>query len=393
MTKAIVTGVGMVKFTKPSQQVPYRVMAANAIKAAIADAGIDYTLIEQAYAAYIYGDSTSGEHALYDAFMTGIPVFNVNNNCASGSNAIYLARQAVEGGGVECALAFGFEQMQTGALKSHWDDREMPTMKSVYERLHTEFGYPVGNFPAGMSFGAAGHDYMEKYDAKPDIFAKVAVKSRNHAALNPHAVFTTPLTEAEVVESPVVYLDYLTRYMCCPPTCGAAAALICSPDFAKKQGITHGIEIAGQAMATDIPESFTSPMNLVGAEMAGRAAAQVYEQTGIGPEDVDVVELHDCFTTNEVISYEALQLCPEGCATEFIANGDNTYGGSHVVNPSGGLMSKGHPIGATGVAQCFELVHQMRGTADQRQVQGAKIGLQHNLGVGGGVVVTIYKGH
>ena len=392
MSKAIVAGVGMVKFSKPSENQPYRVMGANAVKEAIADAGIDHNLIEQAYGAYIYGDSTCGEHVLYDAFMTGIPVFNVNNNCASGSNAIFLARQVVEGGQVECALAFGFEQMQTGALKGHWEDREIPTMKSVYERLHTEFGYPVGNFPAAMSFGAAGDDYMKRCGAKPDIFAKVAVKSRNHAALNPNAVFTAPLTEEEVLASPVVYLDYMTRLMCCPPTCGAAAAVICSPEFARKHGIAQGVEIAGQAMATDIAESFTSPMNLVGHEMAARAAAKVYEQTGVGPQDVDVVELHDCFTTNEVITYEALQLCPEGGATEFIANGDNTYGGKYVVNPSGGLMSKGHPIGATGVAQCYELVHQLRGSAGQRQVQGAKVALQHNLGVGGGVVVTMYKG-
>lgn len=391
MRKAVVAGVGMVKFTKPGQHEPYRVMGANAIREAITDAGIDHKLIEQAYASYIYGDSTSGEHVLYDAFMTGIPVFNVNNNCASGSNAIYLARQAVEGGSVECALAFGFEQMQTGALKSHWEDREMPTMDSVYKRLVVEFGYPQGKFLAGMSFGAAGDDYMKRYDAKSDIFAKVAVKSRNHAGLNPNAVFTAPLTEQEVLESPVVYLDYLTRYMCCPPTCGAAAAIICSPEFAKKHGIENSVEIAGQVMATDVPDSFTCPMNLVGYDSAQRAASRLYEMTGMGPEDVDVVELHDCFTTNEVITYEALQLCPEGGATEFIANGDNTYGGKFVVNPSGGLMSKGHPIGATGVAQCYELVHHLRGTAGQRQVQGAKVALQHNLGVGGGVVVTQYK--
>ena len=191
--------------------------------------------------------------------------------------------------------------------------------------------------------------------------------------------------------SPVMYMDYLTRLMCCPPTCGAGAAIICSAEFARKHGIDQGVEIVGQAMTTDTPETWTNPINLVGADMTRRAAVSVYEQSGIGPEDVDVVELHDCFTVNEVITYEGLGLCGEGESTAFVDAGDNTYGGKFVVNPSGGLMSKGHPIGATGLAQCYELVNQLRGNADQRQVPGAKIGLQHNLGLGGAAVVTMYR--
>jgi sterol carrier protein 2 len=167
--------------------------------------------------------------------------------------------------------------------------------------------------------------------------------------------------------------------------------VICSEGFANKHGIEHCVEIIGQAMATDTPATWDNPINLVGADMTRRAALTAYQEAGIGVEEVDVVELHDCFTTNEVITYEGLGLCGEGEATAFVDKGDNTYGGKYVVNPSGGLMSKGHPIGATGLAQCYELVNQLRGTAGQRQVPGARVGLQHNLGLGGAAVVTMYR--
>jgi acetyl-CoA acetyltransferase len=389
MSKVFVAGVDMIKFAKPGQQKPYREMASTAIKGAVAEAGIDPQLIEQAYGSYIYGDSTCGQYAMYDAFMSGIPVVNVNNNCSSGSTAIFLARQAVQSGAVECALAFGFEEMQPGALGSHWDDRESP-----FENFLTvldDKGYPDAPL-ALRCFGAAGHHYMEKYGASADLFAKVAVKTRNHAMVNPFALFTNELTVEEVMSAPPLYMDFLTRLMCCPPTCGAGAAIICSEDFAKRHGIEGAIEIVGQAMATDTPATWDNPINLVGADMTRRASESVYQQTGIGPEEVDVIELHDCFTTNEVITYEGLGLCGEGEATAFVDAGNNTYGGQFVVNPSGGLMSKGHPIGATGLAQCFELVNQLRGNAGQRQVPGAKVALQHNLGLGGAVVVTMYRG-
>jgi acetyl-CoA acetyltransferase len=388
MTKVLVAGVDMVKFAKPGQQRPYREMASSAIKAAVAEAGISPELIEQAYGSYIYGDSTCAQHALYDAFMTGIPVVNVNNNCSSGSTAIFLARQAVASGAVECALAFGFEEMQPGALGSAWEDRESPFENFL--KVLDDQQYPKAPL-ALRCFGAAGHDYMQKYDASPDLFAKVAVKTRNHAAANPFALFTSELTVDEVTAAPVMYMDYLTRLMCCPPTCGAGAAVICSEEFAQRHGIDGAVEIIGQAMATDTPATWDNPINLVGADMTARAAQAVYEQTGIGVEDVDVIELHDCFTVNEVITYEGLGLCAEGGASAFVDANDNTYGGKFVVNPSGGLMSKGHPIGATGLAQCYELVNQLRGNAGQRQVPGAKVALQHNLGLGGAVVVTMYR--
>jgi acetyl-CoA acetyltransferase len=185
----------------------------------------------------------------------------------------------------------------------------------------------------------------------------------------------------------------MTRLMACPPTCGAAAAVLVSADFARRHGIDARVTIAAQAMTTDTPSTFAAHdmMQVVGYDMAKSAARKVYDAAGIGPDDVDVVELHDCFAQNELIAYEALGLCPEGGGAKFVADGDNTYGGRYVTNPSGGLLSKGHPLGATGLAQCFELTQQLRGAAEQRQVDGARVALQHNLGLGGACVVTLYR--
>ncbi|MGI2173591.1 lipid-transfer protein [Shewanella ulleungensis] len=387
MTTVRVAGVGMIPFCKPGQQQPYRVMAAEAIKLAIADAGINAKAIGQAYGAYIYGDSTCAQHAFYDVIQSGIPVINVNNNCSSGSTALFLARQAVLSGQVECALAFGFEEMQPGALGSHWQDRESP-----FERLDPvlqQFNAPQGPI-ALRAFGAAGRHYMDKYHINADIFAKVAEKSRRHAINNPYSMFSTPLAYQQVLDDKVIYDNYLTRLMACPPTCGAAATIVCSEQFARQHGITSKVKIIAQAMATDTELSWQDPINAVGKGMTQQAAEQVYCDAGIGPRDIDVIELHDCFTPNEVITYEALGLCPEGEAAQLIADGDNTYGGRYVIGPSGGLMSKGHPIGATGLAQCTELTWHLRGQAGKRQVDNARLALQHNVGLGGAVVVTLY---
>lgn len=389
MAKAKVIGVHMVKFRKPGTQEPYEVMASKAIKGALEDAGIDYKEVQQAYASYVYGDSTCGQTALYQVGMTGIPVINVNNNCSSGSTALFLARQAVESGALDCVVAFGFEEMRPGALKSNWTDRTQPFGWGLDRLNELRPELPEGPRAIKM-FGTAGADYLEKYDANPEIFAKIAVKSRNHAIQNPYSLFDKPLSVEEVMNAPVIYPG-LTRFMACPPTCGAAAAILCSDAFARKHGISEPVEIVAQSMTTDTMETYDHPMNLVGADMTRRAAEQVYDIAGIGPEHVDVVELHDCFTPNEVITYEGLGLCGEGEASKLIYDQDNTYGGKYVVNPSGGLMSKGHPLGATGLAQCTELVWQLRGQAGKRQVDGAKIALQHNLGLGGAGVVTMYQ--
>jgi sterol carrier protein 2 len=388
-SQANVIGVSMVKFEKPGKNEPYEIMARKAITGALKDAGIDLSQVDQAYASYVYGDSTCGQTCLYQVGMTGIPIINVNNNCSSGSTALYMARQAVESGAAECVLAFGFEEMKPGALGENWSDRTSPFqwIYNRFEQLNPEL--PDG--PVALKvFGAAGIEYLKKYGANPNIFGKVAVKSRKHAVNNPYSLFTKELHLDEVMNSPVIYPG-LTRFMACPPTCGAAAVIVCSDRFANQHTINHAVKIVAQSMTTDTPETYEDNLRLVGSGMTARATNQVFEIAGIGPEDVDVVELHDCFTPNEVITYEGLGLCGDGEAEKFINDQDNTYGGKYVINPSGGLMSKGHPLGATGLAQCTELVWHLRGQAGQRQVEGARTALQHNLGLGGACVVTVYQ--
>jgi acetyl-CoA acetyltransferase len=303
--QVFIAGVGMIPFAKPGQSEQYDVMAERAVRAALADAGCDYSAIQQAFVGFCFGDSCSGQQALYRVGLSGVPIVNVNNNCSTGSSALYLARQAVLSGNADVALAVGFEQ--------------------------------------------------------------------------------------EVLASRQLY-GPVTRLQCCPPTCGAAAAVVVSAEYAGRHVGGRAIRIAAQSMTTDAPGSFEGSMILaVGYDMSRHATQLAYDEAGIDPRDVDVVELHDCFTTNEVISYEALGLVGEGQSEKFIADGDNTYGGRWVVNPSGGLLSKGHPLGATGLAQCAELVWQLRGEADQRQVADAKVALQHNIGLGGACVVTLYQ--
>lgn len=393
MTKeqVVVAGVGMVPFTKPGQSEAYHVMGEKAARAALKDSGLDYREVQQAYAGYVYADSTAGQAALYPLGLSGVPIVNVNNNCATGSSALFLARQAIEGGAVECALALGFEQMMPGALGASFPDRPSPMMRFGKQMAALQ---PISREApfAAQFFGGAGAEYAKKHGTKQETFAKLSVKARRHAAHNPYAVFRDPLTLEEVMASPDMY-GPLTRFQCCPPTCGAAAAILCTQSFAEKHGLTGLVKILGQSMTTDYASSFESQsmISLIGYDMAKEAAQEVYDATGVGPEDVDVVELHDCFTANELLSYEALGLVAEGGAEQFIADADNSYGGKVVVNPSGGLLSKGHPLGATGLAQCAELVWQLRGQADKRQVEGAKTALQHNLGLGGACVITLYQ--
>jgi sterol carrier protein 2 len=392
MTEAvIVAGIGMIAFTKPGANQPYPVMAATAARQALVDAGVDYAAVQQAYAGYVYGDSTSGQKALYAVGMSGIPIVNVNNNCSTGSTALFLARQAIVGGAADCVLALGFEQMKPGALGTVFDDRPSP-FEDFDRAAAAMAGHP--ELPLALRyFGGAGLAHMNKYGTPLEAFAKVRAKASRHAARNPLALLRKELSVDDVMNAPALWPGVLTRLMACPPTCGAAAAVLVSERYARQHGLRSEVRIRAQTMTTDTPDSFTSRdmMQLVGYGMSRAAANAVYESAGVGPDDLDVVELHDCFAQNELISYEALGLCAEGGAAAFIDAGDNTYGGAVVTNPSGGLLSKGHPLGATGLAQCYELTHQLRGSAEARQVHGARLALQHNLGLGGACVVTLYE--
>ncbi|MEV0064147.1 lipid-transfer protein [Nocardia sp. NPDC050718] len=389
--KVFVVGVGMTKFEKPGElEWDYPDMAREAGTKALADAGIEYRLVEQAYVGYVYGESTSGQRAVYELGLTGIPVVNVNNNCSTGSTALYLAAQAIRGGLAECTLALGFEKMQKGSLGSTFDDREQPMMRHLLALAELqEFAMP----PAPYMFGAAGKEHMERYGTTAEQFAKIGVKNHKHSVNNPYAQFQKEYSLDEVLAAKQIY-GPLTKLQCSPTSDGSGAVILANEAFVDRHGLAdRAVEMVGQAMVTDLQSTFTDPtaINLVGADMSRTAALKVYEQAGIGPEDVDVIELHDCFSTNELLTYEALGLCAPGEGGRLVDDGATTYGGTWVVNPSGGLISKGHPLGATGLAQCSELTWQLRGTADARQVDGARIALQHNIGLGGAVVVTAYR--
>ena len=386
--KIVVAGVGMIPFRKPGDHPPYFTMGAEAARLALADAGVDYAEVQQAYVGFVYGDSTSGQRALYEVGLTGVPIINVNNNCSTGSTALFLARQAILAG-ADCVLALGFEQMKPGALGAVFTDRPTPfdRFEEVTDALVGESQIPL----ALRYFGGAGREHMQRYGTPLETFAQIRAKASRHAEKNPLALFRKVVTADQVMADVQVWPGVMTRLMACPPTCGAAAALLVSEDYARRHGIDGTVRILAQAMTTDTASTFGKSMiSLVGADMAKAAAEAVYAQAGVGPEDIDVCELHDCFAHNELISYEALGFCAPGEAAKFVADGDNTYGGAVVTNPSGGLLSKGHPLGATGLAQCYELTQQVRGKAEARQVDGARLGLQHNLGLGGACVVTLY---
>jgi len=390
--KVYVIGVGMTKFEKPGgRNWDYPDMAKEAGEKALADAGIAYDLIEQVAVGYCYGDSTCGQRAVYQLGLTGVPIYNVNNNCATGSTALFMAKQFVEAGLADCAMALGFEKMEKGSLGAKFTDRTNP-MDKQFELMVSLRGFAKAP-PAPQFFGNAGREHMDRYGTKPEHFAKIGWKNHKHSVNNPYSQFQDEYTLDEILNAPMVY-EPLTKLQCCPTSDGSGAAILASEDFVKKHNLqARAIEIAGMAMATDLASTFEeqSCIKLVGFDMSQKAARTVYEQSGLGPENVDVVELHDCFSANELVTYEALGLCPEGKAGEFIDSGANTYGGKVVVNPSGGLISKGHPLGATGLAQCAELTWQLRGDAQKRQVKDAKVALQHNLGLGGAAVVTLYR--
>ena len=389
--KVYVVGVGMTKFEKPGRKEgwDYPDMARESGTKALADAGVAYTDIEQGFVGYCSGDSTSGQRALYELGMTGIPIVNVNNNCSTGSTALYLGAQSIRGGLADCVLALGFEKMQPGALGGGAQDRESPLARHIKALAAIdEFALP----PAPWMFGAAGREYMRTYGATAEHFAKIGYKNHKHSVNNPYAQFQTEYSLEDIMAAPMIS-DPLTKLQCSPTSDGSAAVVLVSERFLEERGLAgQAVEIVGQAMTTDFASTFDgSAKNIIGYDMNVQAARKVYDQSGLGPEDFQVIELHDCFSANELLLYEALGLCGEGEAPKLIDAGDTTYGGRWVVNPSGGLISKGHPLGATGLAQCTELTWQLRGTADKRQVPEVTAALQHNIGLGGAAVVTAYQ--
>lgn len=391
-SKVVIAGVGMVPFKKPGQSDPYDIMGRDATQMAIRDAGINYGMIEQAYAGYVYGDSCAGQAALYHVDINGVPIFNVNNNCASGSSAFALASQAVESGAVDCALALGFEQMMPGAIDMVFPDRPSPLSR------HEDAIARIMNLteaeraaPPALCMFAAQVDAMLQQGVSERTIAAIASKARKHAEHNPNAIFRDPLSVEEVLAAPPIFRQ-LRKLYACPPSCGAAAVVVCNESFARTHGIRDDVRLIGKGWCSDKQKFFNgSVMDVMFQALSRDAATAAYEDAGVGPEDIDVIELHDCFTTNELATYVALGLCKEEELNSFVANGDNTYGGRYVVNPSGGLLAKGHPLGATGLAQITELTQQLRGQSGARQVEGARTALQHNGGLGSAGFVHIFQ--
>jgi acetyl-CoA acyltransferase len=392
--RTFVIGVGMTKFDKPgSKQGDYPDWAREAGEKALADAGIAYADVEQAYVGYCYGDSTYGQRCLYELGLTGIPIVNVNNNCSTGSSALFLARQAVTFGAVECALALGFERMEKGSLGMKYTDRTPAMDRHLGSMIAGRGGWETAP-AAPQMFGNAGREHMERYGSTPEHFAWIGWKNHRHSVNNPYAQFQNEYSMREITDAPEIFAP-LTKLQCSPTSDGAACAILATERFVDRRGLwDRAVEVAGQAMATDSPATFdgNSSIMLCGYDLSRTAAERALDEAQIAIDQVDVIELHDCFSTNELITYEALGLAPVGEGHRLVDTAATTYAGDGpVVNPSGGLISKGHPLGATGLAQCSELTWQLRWEADERQVPLATIGLQHNIGLGGAAVVTVYR--
>ncbi|KAI0467855.1 thiolase-like protein [Xylaria cf. heliscus] len=386
-----VLGVGMTKFIKPRGKVDYTELGFEAGVKAMLDAQINYDDVEQGIACYCYGDSTCGQRVFYQFGMTQIPIVNVNNNCSTGSTGLAMARSTIAYGGADCILVVGFEKMMRGSLQSFFNDRENPTGTTAKMMAETR---GITNAPgAAQMFGNAGQEYIQKYGAKPEDFAEIGRINHEHSTRNPYSQFQDVYTLEQILKAPMIH-EPLTKLQCCPTSDGGAAAVLVSQDFldARPHLKDQAVLIAGQCLATDAPSLFSkSSIDLMGIDMTRYATGVAMKEAKITPDDVQVCELHDCFSANEMIVIDALGLSEPGKAHELVRSGGITYGGKVVINPSGGLISKGHPLGATGIAQCAELVWHMRGWANNRAVPNTKFALQHNLGLGGAVVVTVYS--
>ena len=364
MASAAVIGVGMIPFGKhPDRSIVD--MGAEAAFLALKDAGIKQAQINacffsNAFASRLFGDITLGQHVFWEVGINKVPVINVENACTSGSTAFYLAYNMVVAGQADIVLVVGSEKLYVP---------ELGLINSGETEFETQLGLVAS---AGFALRAIRH--MNEFGTTPQQLAQVAVKNRRHGQLNPFAQFREPITVEEVLNSPII-VEPFTRLQCCPNADGAAAVIVCSPSIAKK--LSRVVNVDAAILCTG---SYENPQDLTHWETDYRACGLAYEKAGIGPEDLDVVECHDAFTIAEILHYEALGLCPNGEGGKLVERGETALGGRIPVNVSGGLLSRGHPLGATGVAQIIEIITQLRTEAGSRQVKGAKIGLAQCMG-------------
>lgn len=367
MRNVCIAGVGMTAFGKfPSRR--FEDLGLEAVQAAIADAGISPSLIQAGYAGHartgrVLGwESGVGQAVLWEAGITGIPIVGIANFCSSGGSAFREAWVAVAGGLVDCAIAIGIEQLSVRT------DKGQPFTSDGIE-IDGKLGFTPPAF-----FAMVAQRHMADHGTTLDQMADVTVKNRRHAAANPRAQYRQPTTRQEVLASATV-ADPLTVMQCCPTGDGAAAAILVSEDLARK--LRGGNAIAVRAVQL-VSGHYDPSRDITSFEATVRAARLAYEQAGIGPEDVDVAEVHDCFSIAEIIHYEDLGFCERGTGGRFVSQAG--IDGKVAVNTSGGLLAKGHPLGATGIAQLAELVWQLRGEAGERQVKEPKVGLAHVVG-------------
>jgi len=377
MRDVAIVGVSMIKFGRyPEKQV--QELGAQAALLALKDAGVTMKDIEIMTSGNLYqANAMIGQRILKEIGQTGIPVINVVNACATGSTAFREAYMSVASGAYDTALAVGSEQMGKMGLLGGGGSGSGISPEGI-----------VGSGLMPAVFGQAGAEHMRNYGTTQEHFAKIAVKNHKHSMHNPYSQYQVEMSLEDVMNARVIAWPN-TLYMCCPTGDGAAAAVLMSMEKAK-QFTTTPIKIAASVLTSDpwsergltLPDVNTLTRN---------ASKEAYETAGIEPDDLDLVELHDCFATAELLHYENLGLCGEGEAGRMIDEGETTIGGRIPVAPSGGLLSKGHPLGATGVANICEVVWHLRGQAGDRQVEGAKVGLAHVIGLGSACTIHVMQ--
>lgn len=363
MREVAVIGAGLVPFGKYPDKTLADI-AWPAVRQAIADAGVEKTAIEAAYCGTALGGMMAGQRILKKLGITGLPIVNVENACSSSSTAFREAWIAVAAGLYDTALVIGVEKL------TKFGGGTLPLEKEDWEVTH--------GLVMPALYAMRARRYMHEFGLTEDQLAGISVKARKHGALNPDAQFRDPVTVEQVKQARPV-AEPMTLFHCCPSGDGAAAVVICAGEKARRHTATP-VRVAGSEINSG--RYMTGFRDMTSPEITVRGAAQLYEEAGIGPGDVDLAEVHDAFAIAELLYYEALGFCDRGEAARLLEDGETSLGGRIPVNPSGGLLAKGHPIGATGVAQIVEVVRQLRGQCGARQVEGAKVGLTHCTGGG-----------
>lgn len=384
MANVLIAGVGMTPFVPLGSDVSAAELAARAIRAALEDARIDYDLVDQIFAACVQGEAGSGEQALVPMGLSGIPLFNVGDGCASGSDALQMARSSVLSGEAECALALGFECMPQGiSSRAFFGLGEYPGEEwdSLSPRIDPQALLARRQHPAAL-YAAQTNWLLTRLAVSEASFDFVLSQARAQARLNPYAVLNRS-SERD---------GWLAPYLA-PPASGAAAVLVCSRGFALRYGVRGGVAILASARGSDLASELEAAnvLDVLGRATTRRVAQKAYEQAGVGADEINLVELHDQSVGDYMVFSAALGFCQESELNNFVQQPRNARGAPMAVCSSGGLLGRGHAPGATGLAQLAELVWQLRGEAKARQAAGARTALQHSAALGRAVSVTILQ--